>query len=100
MIITFCYDNDNKQKLLTLIDKTTQAKKGKQKMRLRKYDSDEKITVDIKELSARLSVGLGTAKQIATDAGAVIRIGRRNLYNIRLIDEYMYKMGQKWTANK
>ena len=50
---------------------------------------DKKITIDINELQIMLSVGRNTALQIGKNAGAVIKIGRRTLYRIDKIQEYM-----------
>jgi hypothetical protein len=50
---------------------------------------DKKITIDINELQTMLSVGRNTALQIGKNAGAVIKIGRRTLYRIDKIQEYM-----------
>ena len=43
----------------------------------------------IKELRQYLNVGRDTAKRIAREAGAEIRIGSRVLYDREKIDEYM-----------
>lgn len=48
-----------------------------------------KITVDINGLQTMLSVGKNSAAEIGEKAGAVIRIGRRKLYNVKKIIEYM-----------
>lgn len=52
-------------------------------------ESDKKITVDINGLQAMLSVGKNTAADIGEKAGAVVRIGRRKLYNVELVENYM-----------
>lgn len=52
-------------------------------------ESDNKITVDIVGLQGMLSVGKNTAADIGDKAGAVIRIGRRKLYNVKKIQAYM-----------
>lgn len=48
-----------------------------------------KITVDINELQGMLSVGRNTALRIGEEANAVVRIGRRKLYNVEKIEAYM-----------
>lgn len=48
-----------------------------------------KIMVDIKGLQDMLSCGRSSADQIGESAGAVIRIGRRKLYNIQKIESYL-----------
>ena len=55
-------------------------------------ESDNKITVDINELKEMLSIGRNNAAEIGEKAGAVIRIGRRKLYNVRKVTEYMDKL--------
>lgn len=57
-------------------------------------DTDNKITVDINGLQAMLSIGRNTAAEIGEKAGAVIRVGRRKLYNVRKIEEYMNKLSE------
>ena len=51
--------------------------------------ADYKITVDIETLTAMLSCGRDTAKKIGEDAGARIVIGRRVLYSVRKVEEYV-----------
>lgn len=55
-------------------------------------DANNKIMVSIEELQDMLSVGRNTAKQIGIDAGASIKVGRRRLYNVAKIEEYMRKL--------
>lgn len=52
-------------------------------------DSDNKIAVDIEGLSAMLSCGNATAKKIGEDAQARIVVGRRVLYSIHKVEEYL-----------
>lgn len=52
-------------------------------------DSDNKIAVDIEGLSAMLSCGNATAKKIGEDARARIVVGRRVLYSIHKVEEYL-----------
>lgn len=51
------------------------------------------ITVDIAGLQEMLSVGRNTANSIGEAAGAVVRIGKRKLYNVAKIEAYMEKQG-------
>ena len=48
-----------------------------------------KILVDIKGLKSILSCGSPTAYEIADRAGASVKIGKRRLYNVRKIEEYL-----------
>lgn len=57
-------------------------------------ETENKITVDIYGLQAMLSIGRNTAAEIGEKAGAVIRVGRRKLYNVRKIEEYMNKLSE------
>ena len=57
-------------------------------------ETENKITVDINGLQAMLSIGRNTAAEIGEKAGAVIRVGRRKLYNVRKIEEYMNKLSE------
>lgn len=52
-------------------------------------DTENKIAVDIEGLSAMLSCGNATAKRIGEDAHARITVGRRVLYSIRKVEEYL-----------
>lgn len=51
-----------------------------------------KIMVSIEELQDMLSVGRNTAKQIGIDAGASVKVGRRRLYNVSKVEEYMNRL--------
>ena len=52
-------------------------------------ETDHKITVDINGLQAMLSIGRITADEIGKEAGAVVRIGRRKLYNVAKVQAYI-----------
>jgi len=54
--------------------------------------TDMPITVDIEHLAAMLSCGKDTARKIGEDAGARITIGRRVLYSVRKIENYIEKI--------
>lgn len=55
----------------------------------KRYESDNHIAVDIVKLQAMLGVGKNTAVDIGRKANAVIKVGRRKLYNVKRIQEYM-----------
>lgn len=57
-------------------------------------ENENKISVDIKGLQSLTGVGRNTAAKIGEDAGAVIRIGRRKLYNVQLVQEYMNSLAR------
>lgn len=48
-----------------------------------------KSSVDTKELQEMLSCGRVTALQIGNNAGARIQIGKRVLWNVRKINDYL-----------
>jgi len=52
-------------------------------------ETENKLTVDIIGLQGMLSVGRATAIEIATAAGAIIQVGRRKLYNVKKVEEYL-----------
>ena len=52
-------------------------------------ENENRITVDLRGLQSMLSVGRGTAEATAEKAGAVVRIGRRKLYNVRKVEAYI-----------
>ena len=53
------------------------------------YATSDKVAVGVNELMELLSVGKNSAGKIGEEAGAVIRVGRRKLYNVKRIQEYM-----------
>lgn len=53
--------------------------------------ADRKLLVDIDGLAAMLSCGEYTAKQIGELAEARITIGRRVLYSVSKVEEYLVK---------
>lgn len=53
------------------------------------HDTTDKMAVDINGLQAMLSIGRNTAAEIGEKAGAVIRIGRRKLFNVKKIQAYI-----------
>lgn len=52
-------------------------------------ETDHKITVDIDGLQAMLSLGKNSCYEIGEKAGAVVRIGRRKLYNVAKVQAYI-----------
>lgn len=60
-----------------------------------KNNTVERITVDIKQLTEMLSVGRNTALAIAEEAGAGIKFGRRKLYSVDKIKEYMSEQAKE-----
>lgn len=57
-------------------------------------DCDNKIAVDINGLQALLSVGRCTADEIGEKAGAVVRVGRRKLYNVEKVKAYFSNISE------
>lgn len=57
--------------------------------RTEKTECEKRITVDIEDLKAMLGVGKVTAARIGEEAGAAMKIGKRKLYNVRKIEEYI-----------
>jgi len=56
--------------------------------------AEQKLAVDINELAAMLSCGTASARKIARDAGARITVGRRVLYSVQRINEYLNAMAE------
>lgn len=54
----------------------------------RTYDLP-KLAVDTDELAYMLSCGEATARNIGTKSGARIQVGKRVLWNVRVIQEYL-----------
>ena len=50
------------------------------------------ITVDKTELMQLLGVGRWTAEKIAEEAGASIKIGKRRLYSVSKIEDYISRL--------
>lgn len=51
--------------------------------------SEEKLTVDLKGLMNLLSVGRQSAEKLGSEANAVIRVGRRKLYSVDKVRQYL-----------
>lgn len=52
-------------------------------------ETDYKVAVDIDELSAMLSCGRTTARKIGVAAGARVQVGRRVLYSVKKVENYI-----------
>ena len=52
-------------------------------------NTTNQMAVDINKLQEMLGVGKNTADKIGKEAGAVIRIGRRKLFNVSKIQAYI-----------
>lgn len=59
------------------------------KTRIQKTDTVRKILVDIEELKFMLSCGRQSAAKIGEEAGAKLYVGRRVLWNVVKIEEYL-----------
>ena len=59
-----------------------------------KEASLNKIAVDTKELQSMLSCGRTTALQIGTEARARLQIGKRVLWNVAKVQDYMDKLSE------
>lgn len=49
----------------------------------------DKILVNTRELAGLLSVGYNNAAEIGERSGAMVKIGRRKLYNVEQIKHYI-----------
>lgn len=56
--------------------------------------TNRKLAVDIEGLAAMLSCGQATARKIGEDAGARILIGRRVLYSVNKVEQYLDLMAE------
>lgn len=54
--------------------------------------TENPIAIDINGLSAMLSCGHATARKIADEAGATIKINRRVLFNVEKVRAYINSM--------
>ena len=54
-----------------------------------KGDYETKLTVDTVELQSLLGCGRHTAREVGLQAGACIRLGKRVLWNLQRIQEYL-----------
>ena len=66
-------------------------------MNKRKNNMDcKKLTVDVNELAQMCSVGIATARKIGEDAGAVIHLGRRIVYSVKKVEDFLEAMWFIW----
>lgn len=56
------------------------------------HNEKEPIAVDIKKLASMLGCGHATARKIAEEAHAVIRLNRRVLYSVEKVKKYIDTM--------
>lgn len=56
--------------------------------------SEYRIAVDIEQLSAMLSCGHATARKIGEQARAKITIGRRVLYSVEKVRDYLNSLAE------
>ena len=63
-------------------------------MPTKRTETTTKIAVDIEGLATMLSCGQATAKKIAEDAEARISIGRRVLYSVHKIEQYLERIAE------
>ena len=57
-------------------------------------DTEEKITVDIEGLKAMLSCGAPTAREVGELAHARVVLGRRVLYSVEKVKNYIYTIAE------
>lgn len=57
--------------------------------------SEKVLTTDSNGLAGMLGCGLATATKIGNEAGARIQIGRRVLYKVSKVEEYLEKISGK-----
>lgn len=53
--------------------------------------TDDVFTLTHDQVKARYNIGSYTVEKIAKEAGAVIKVGKRKLYIVNKIDEYLEK---------
>lgn len=71
------------------------SKKRRQKMNVVKTEKNiDIILVDVKALSKMLGIGVTKAKNIGEDAGALVQLGKRRLYNVEKVKEYVYSIAK------
>lgn len=58
-------------------------------------ETNNNMAVGIDQLQAMLGVGKNTADKIGKDAGAVIHIGRRKLFNVSKVQAYLDQAAEK-----
>lgn len=63
-------------------------------LQTKQREANRKLAVDIEGLAAMLSCGQATARKIGEDAGARILIGRRVLYSVNKVEQYLDLMAE------
>lgn len=63
-------------------------------LQTKQRETNRKLAVDIEGLAAMLSCGQATARKIGEDAGARILIGRRVLYSVNKVEQYLDLMAE------
>lgn len=58
-------------------------------------ETDMKLTTDLPGLMAMLGAGRQTAVQIAEEAGAGFKVGRRRLYLVSKVEQYLEGLTQE-----
>jgi hypothetical protein len=54
-----------------------------------KTSNQPKLLVDTRDLADILSIGQSNARLVGEQAGAIVRIGNRRLYNVEIIKNYI-----------
>ena len=57
-------------------------------------ETNQQIAVDIERLSAMLSCGRATARKVGEQAEAIICIGRRLLYSVDKVRQYLCDLSE------
>lgn len=83
--IIACYAMESNRKL----DETSRKEYRKMNATSKTESMAERRTVDTAGLQAMLSSGRKTAVEIGTAAGARIQVGRRVLWNVRKVQQYL-----------
>lgn len=55
----------------------------------KEFNVSNNIAVGIDQLQSMLGVGKNTADKIGKDAGAVMHVGRRKLFNVSKVQRYL-----------
>ena len=63
-------------------------------LQTKQRETNRKLAVDIEGLAAMLSCGQATARKIGEDARARILIGRRVLYSVNKVEQYLDLMAE------
>lgn len=58
-------------------------------IRTNRTEYNERILIDADALQTTLNCGKCTAEKIAAAAGAVVRVGKRKLYNVKKLETYL-----------